>query len=560
VVLLLCAALATDLGLQRVARSDMQAVADTVALDLARELDGRDAATLAPLMAALAAASRDRNADVVGDQATMAVELGELDDQGDFAPVVGTAVPTAVRVTASTEVDFAFGGITGVDDGSASRSAVGVSELGACFRVGSYVARLDSTTGPLLDVLLGTLLGSTVSLTVSDWNGLAAAEVTLLDLVEVGGLGVGTVEELLALDHLSLRELYLAMARVLTQDGQLAAAALLESLSVAAATPTIAVADLLTASASDQAALAARLGVLDLVTGAAYAAWVGHTLAIPSLGVSVPGVASVGASLYVTEAPQIGCGGAGTQARTAQVRLTVPVTVPGRTLTVAGVGAVTVGATTLSVEVDLGQALAELQDVVCGSGGAEALELRLSSAVVGRVALAGSTSVSLSVGVPLASSLLGTILSVLGLTVLPAGLPTVALDTTVAIGATTPGNTLGTDLTLSLPASYATPVGSASGVVLTGLDADAAVGAEVVLTVPQLIGPARTYRYSAGPLFTAIVDPVLAAVTTSVVSPVLSVLQTSVIAPLARLLGLQLAGADVWAIREPACGGPQLRG
>ena len=61
-VLVTVAAYAVDLGLQRVARTDMQSLADVVSLDLARELDGRPAAEIAPTLPALAAESLQRTA------------------------------------------------------------------------------------------------------------------------------------------------------------------------------------------------------------------------------------------------------------------------------------------------------------------------------------------------------------------------------------------------------------------------------------------------------------------------------------------------------------------
>ncbi|MEI5675822.1 MULTISPECIES: pilus assembly protein TadG-related protein [unclassified Nocardioides] len=557
VVLLLSAAMAVDLGLQRVARGDMQAVADAVALDLARELDGRDAATLGPLMPALATASRDRNPDAVGDDPALDVDLGELDDRGDFVPVTGVGVPTAVRVTARTAVDFAFAGVTGIDRGPAVRSAVGVAELGACFRVGSFIARLDSTTSPLLDVLLGTMLGTDLTLSAVDYHGLAASEVTLLDLVEVGGLQVGSVDELLQLDQLSVGRLYLAVAKVLTAQGDLAAATLLRSINVHSTTPTIAVADLISATASDRAALDLGINVLDLVTGAAYAAGAaaGHSLVVDDLG--VPGL--LGASLVVTEAPQIGCGGPGTTASTAQVRLDVPVTIPGSTLAVDGIGSVTLAPTTLSVSIDLGQAVAELLDVTCGPQGAQRLDLRLASAVVGGLAVTGSTGVKTQVKLKLVDDLLTVLLQVLGLNGLLAGLPTIDVDVALGIGAGTQSNGHSTLLQLPLPASYTSPVGSASGVVLGNPVVQPVVGAKIRVNVPQLIGPPKVTVLDAGPLFTGVMDPILQRVLTTVVQPLLATLQTAVVAPLAHLLGLQLAGADVWALREPVCGGPRLR-
>jgi len=554
VVLLLCAALATDIGLQRVARSDMQALADTVALDLARELDGRDVTTLQPLIGPLATASRDRSDGAVGDDATMSVQLGELDPQGSFVPLTGGAVPTAVRVTARTEVDFAFAGVTGVDDGAASRSAVGVAELGACFRVGSFVARLDSTTSPLLNVLLGTLLGSDVSLSAVDYNGVAGAEVTLLELVEVGGLGVGSVQELLELEQLSVGELYVALARVLTDRGQLVAASVLERIGVAAATPTIALADLVTAAPTDRAALEAGLNVLDLVTGAAYAAGAGHSLVVDDLG--IPGL--LGATLVVTEAPQVGCGGPGTRAATAQVRLTVPVSVPASTLTLPGFGSVTLGATSLAVTLDLGRAVAELLDVRCGPLGAEELGLRLASSIVGAVAVTGSTRATAHLQVTAVSDLLGPVLGLLGLTRLLAAPPSIDLDVSIGVSAGTLASSYSSPVRLPLPAAYTTPVGRASGVVLGDAHATPGVGATIRLTVPQLLGPPTVTTLDAGPVFAAVLGPVSGLVET-LVNPLLRTVQTALVAPLSDLLGLQLAGADVWALPEPACGGPQLR-
>ena len=51
------------------------------------------------------------------------------------------------------------------------------------------------------------------------YQGLAAANMTLLDLVGVSGLGVGTPDEVLELDGLTLGRFYAAMATALQAQG-----------------------------------------------------------------------------------------------------------------------------------------------------------------------------------------------------------------------------------------------------------------------------------------------------------------------------------------------------
>ena len=72
------AAYAVDIGVQRVARRDAQAVADLVALDLARQLDGRTYGAIQPGLQALANKSAARNAGGAGAPTVVAV-LGTVD-------------------------------------------------------------------------------------------------------------------------------------------------------------------------------------------------------------------------------------------------------------------------------------------------------------------------------------------------------------------------------------------------------------------------------------------------------------------------------------------------
>jgi uncharacterized membrane protein len=126
-VLIGASALAVDLGQLRVGRVDMQALADVVALDLAREVDGRQTQVIQadPAWAQARVQSVARNNQTFGTAPTVTAQLGTFSTAtGTFTPTTGAVVPTAVRVTASTSVDFAFRS----GDGIVARTAVAMSD------------------------------------------------------------------------------------------------------------------------------------------------------------------------------------------------------------------------------------------------------------------------------------------------------------------------------------------------------------------------------------------------------------------------------------------------
>ncbi|WP_167736660.1 pilus assembly protein TadG-related protein [Nocardioides sp. 1609] len=218
VVVLGVAAFVVDLGMQRVARQDLQALADVVALDLARMLDGERTAGQveggSPSLAAALQASRARNDDdVVGDEdelvltATLLVEDPRPDAPSPWRTADDDEVPDAVRVVASTEVAFGFAAVVGVDTGGASRESVAAAESSACFHVGSFTAaveRANPSTAATLDALLG------LTLPIEDYLDLARAEVALDDVAE--GLPRGTAS---FVDRLPVRDLVRAIAEAL---------------------------------------------------------------------------------------------------------------------------------------------------------------------------------------------------------------------------------------------------------------------------------------------------------------------------------------------------------
>ena len=84
-VLMGMTALVVDLGMQRVTGADLQALADVVALDLAREIQGgRTQADLAPEgdtgnSSSAVSQSKARNADVFGQNVVLDVDWGSYE-------------------------------------------------------------------------------------------------------------------------------------------------------------------------------------------------------------------------------------------------------------------------------------------------------------------------------------------------------------------------------------------------------------------------------------------------------------------------------------------------
>ncbi|MDR6173154.1 putative membrane protein [Nocardioides zeae] len=555
-LLLIITAFAVDLGMQRVARRDAQAIADLVSLDMARELDGRakSAYSGAALDRAFEA-SVARNGDGLGaEPEDYSYELGRLDAAGAFASIGPSDPATAVKVTAVGSVGYLFTG----GRGDVTRSAVSTADKSACIRIGSFIASLDSAQSALLNPLLSALFGSAVNLSAVSYQGLAGANVSLLDLVQVPGLGVGTVDELLELPAVRVADLFVASATVLDRQGKGVQADVLRALAATVSTPTVSVADLLGVQGTPQAALDASLNVLDLVTGTAYLVNDGRTVNVPNLGIGLPGAVVTSTKLTIVEPAQEACLNVGNEAETAQIKLELTARVDARTLSALG-STVSMDATDLHLSIDLGQAVARLLDVQCNANGPDKVLLQVRSAVVGSIDLSASTRLSASIGVPLGNSLLTPILGFLGLgSVL--GLPTLELDAPVSIAGRSTAGGFDKPVTLTLPASYDIPQGSGSGVLLTVPSVSVSSATTLRLRYSTLLGGAQVRAVlRTDPLFTDVVNPVLSSLTGSVLSPLVTSLQNALVLPLAELLGLQLGGADVFAKRTPTCNAPRLR-
>lgn len=519
------AAYAVDIGVQRVARRDVQAVADLVSLDLARQLDGRTYSQLQPTMQALADKSAKRNS--AGSKTpTVKVELGKLTDSSWSASNPGAyfttitsdagGIPNAVRVRASTSVNFNIQG----GKGGAVRTAIARSQSSACFRLGSFAARV-ATSGSLLN----GLINDSLNLSVLSYSGLASSSITLGDLA--AQLGAGTPNELMAMDNVSLGTLFSAAAHVLQANGGNAAnVTLLNTLASASFSgvthTSLKMSDILnlTSSTGDNSAFATSLNLYDLLATTAFVANGTNFLAIPNLTVGIPGLAPsmVTASLKVIQAPERTCGSTGTTLTTSQVTLNLSVNLPSTGISLGILGLLTTSST-MTATVNLAQATGTLTKVVCGPGATDGgVDVQVASAL---------SKVTTSLHVDVKS---------LGITA-----------ATVDTGA---GSTLmGSTNTVSIrvpPDTYNTPKSTGPAATFSSMN-------NITATDVHLLG-----------LSLGVVGTVVTGINTGIiqayVNPLTVNLNNLLITPLSQALGLRIAGADVFAVDHPQCGTVALAG
>ncbi len=581
-VLLMMSAFVVDIGVQRVARVDMQSLADVVAMDLAWELDGDTASSLEPVMATRAAESLARNGGTVGsldEPPVLEPVLGQIVD-GFFVPVSGSEVPTAVRVTASTDVAFAFAGITGVLGGDVSRSAVATASSGACFRLGSFAAALnsgDSALAGVFESLMGDALG--VNLKAIGYQGLATAFVNL-DALAIE-LGAGTIDALVSQGNISVAGLLSASSRVLSNQGDTAAAATMGTIAArVTAGLTMSVGDLVTIG--DGSTVSGSINALDLVGSAGLAATSevanGNNFLDTGVVWSDPWLSKGDVKLSVIEAPQQACGrpGGGVTARTAQVDLETNLALELSGEKISGLDVRTSDGTNKSnikVRATVASATGTLSGMKCGAGTAadpEEIRVRVNSQ---------GTSASIDVAFLLQGEIsTNGILSAAYLNSLNLGaLASVSLDLNLsveagAVLATGPRYATGETIYRVPPRNYFDPEPSLDSGEAVSIpapsDVEFAASSTARLKVKLPLVPATYINLSTAPgselgqwLYGDLADTVLNGnnrIGISLANAVENV--NKALDPVSALLGLRVNGSDVFGVPRPACGLPRLVG
>lgn len=539
-VLVVMAGFAVDLGMQRVGRRDMQALADVVALDLARQLDGRTVTQIQsdPVFATAKEQSIERNDSTLGEHPDVQVELGQVDGTtGQFVELTGSAVPTAVRVISSTVVSFAFAH----KEGGATRDSVAATAVMcpvggcttgnppttppctatatgclpspntfACWSVGSFLVKLAATSPTALNQIIGTALNTNA--TAISYDGLATSEVSFSKLLVE--LGVGSPSEF-ATTSITVGRLLDAIATVMTASGSSSADisivnAIRNSLTTAIQGRVVLLGDLVEIGAGNASALDAKLKVLNLVSGAAFIVNGTNFISVPSLAVTVPGLTNVTTSVKVIESPQQACGkpGDGTKASTSQVTLTVKGSFGGNWSD----GIVSAQADNITLTLDLATADAALTTISCLNDVPQSMQLDVTNTSLANLGLTLNLRTLSLLGIPLA-------------------------QVTASVGATAPSSASG-PYTLSLPTNYDTPVQTQSSTISLNAVSAASLNATTLGLSLSLLNKTT--------------------LSTQLLNPLITNLNNQLASNLLPKLGINVAGADLWANRETDCSVPSL--
>lgn len=268
--------------------------------------------------------------------------------------------------------------------GGSFRSAYADCELGACFGMGAELATISSDDGPVLNLLTQLLLGSSVDISVANWEGLADVDVNLLGLLDVVAGGGSTTEALEA--DITLLNVIGATITALENEGDTVGVGILEALQ----TDLIAVPDMnnsinlggpIKLANTEEAFLDVDLDVLHLIMGSLQLFNSENTLVTPtpisvgtgdllnSLGLGAL-ASEVKISLLVTEPPEFHCGPTTTTVQSAATRLKLDISLLDNfdISTALGLASVDLDVTNLSLYVDLAPAEATLNAVNPNAG------------------------------------------------------------------------------------------------------------------------------------------------------------------------------------------------
>ena len=569
-LLMTMCAFVVDIGMQRVGRADVQALADVVALDVVRELGGKTVTELEPLVATALAASVARNRDVLGaGEPEVTLELGELQVDGAFAPMT-SGVPTAVRVTASTTVDFAFSGITGTDSGRATRRAVANAVRSACYSVGSYAASADTTTSPVLDPLLDKLAEQTGAFSngygvgqVIGYQGLASASVRLGDVATA--LGFGSVTDL-ADARVDLKDYYGAVQAAIGPGNEVAVAMLRTMASSANRGRSLEMSSILGIDSGSGALAELRANVLDLVLGSLYA--INGTNAVDLyLNNALGRFGYLGVTVKVIQGPHLYCGQPGSQFTTGSGPQTEQIRISGQgnlspttvSTPIAAIPGVTTVASTLTApmwstmpfSLSVASTESTLTAVRCGS--ASGIDVSIANHLA-RLTLTGIqySEASFDTSIKVAG------VSVEAKVTVGSANANVSVgfgaDATVRFGIDVPPMALDTPYPTQTEGGV-TPIARLNGKPSVRVQAKVGVGpihagADIsgLLSADALTSIAQTVVDTVNRAAFDVKDP--------------NSLTNRVIAPLLSLGGLRLAGSDVILHSQPPmdCGRPALRG
>jgi uncharacterized membrane protein len=511
-----CAALGVDLGSVFTDRRKTQSTTDLAAIVAASNLSNATNAATATLTKNNYPAS-----DLVSVELGTYTANAAISPQARFVtPAVGT--PNAARVTMTSQTPLYFAHyLTGANQYNITTTATAATTQTAAFAIGS---RLLSVNGGVLNAILGSMLGTTLSLSVMDYNSLASANIDAFSFLSAVAtrvnLTAGTYNQILSA-NLKVSDIIAAMLSAQqVANGASSATTALSTISQAVntVTTTMQLGSLidvgpyggLTPGTPPQMGVAVSL--LQLLNATAQIANGTHQIAT-GLAVSLPGIASVSLVVTIGERAQgsswLAVGSQGASVHTAQTRVLL-------SIQLLGTGPVSV--VNLPVYVEVASGTATLNAINCGFPDVSTSTVTLGvtpgilNAWIGNVTMADMTNFTTEPNPPPATLVNLGLITVSGRANAYMGntTPTNATFTYPQIQALTPQTVTTTNFTSSLTSSL---LGNLSlNVTLIGLG----------LPIPGL---------------GATVAGILAGVTAPVDQLLASLLQT---------LGIGLGQADVW--------------
>lgn len=221
---------------------------------------------------------------------------------------VANATPAnAVRVALTTPAPGYFARIFGIRTMPIARTATAAQINLASFSIGSRLAAVD---GGVVNGLLGGLTGSTISLSVMDYNALAGAKIDLFGFIDAlrttANVQAGSYDGVLD-SNVTTGQILRAAASVAESNGQLSAAAALKLLAAQGGNRTMKLGALidpgLLGNSNSVTPGAFGLNVMDLVTASLESATPTRQIAL-DLGATIPGLAQTKAIVAIGERPE----------------------------------------------------------------------------------------------------------------------------------------------------------------------------------------------------------------------------------------------------------------
>jgi uncharacterized membrane protein len=466
-----------------------------------------------------------------------------------FVAVTSALPLNAVRVEAMLPVTPFFG-FAHFDGINATAIAASQGQPIAAFSVGSSLLNIDPNSP--LGSLLGTALGSSLGLQLLSYNGIANANISLLGLVNALPVNVGTVNSVLT-TQVTVTDVLTAYVNALSQSSSASTIDLafvnqqVAAIELQLGNIPINLGQILNVDATTDdpnVALNVDVNALDILSAVVMAADGANAVALPATSISIPGVATISLALSIVEPPQIGVGGVGTVAHTAEIRLDLDVTALSTPIT---------GQSLLDLPLYLEVAptdgtITAIECNVPGSGGANSDSVTITAApgvlnaFLGTLTPAAFNNTSQSWSSLISSGSLAPLVNVLNLA-------TVSASANVQLAANP-----ATALTFSVDPTI--PVSQQSGMTQTAGTSSAVLGN----LIGSLLGSTSlnvTINLLGLPINLAPVASLLATLSAAL-APVLSSLDTLLVGPLLQALGINIGTAQVSLLSVNCNTTPQL--